>query len=245
MNAQSQPSDYDRGVAAFDQRNYPEAATLLERAAHAQPENAQAWKALGVVYTALEQYGRAEVPFRRACELGPRLPDACYFYGRTLYVLNRFDESLRVFERAPVSSWRIPLSAGQAQEALGKPEDAERNFRQALALCRNADPRPGLALGLFLVRQGRFPEAAPPIEDVLKQFPENGEGHLLLGRAMLEQGRVDEALPWLERGVSLLGSSAQAHFLLAKALSRLGRTGDAQAHFEAASKLEARQQGSR
>jgi tetratricopeptide (TPR) repeat protein len=241
----AQSSDFERGVAAFQRQDYAQAAELLARAAEAQPKNAQVWKVLGASYAALEEYGKSVEPFRRACELDPRLPDACYYYGRSLYALDRYDESLRVFEHAAVRSWRISMGIGQALEALGRPDEAERHLRQALTEAGGADPRPGVALGLFLVRQGRFEQAIPTLEEVLKRFPEDGDAHIYLGRALLEQGRVDDAVPHLQRGVAIWPASSQAHLLLAKALARSGRALEAQEHFAAAARLQAKAQGSR
>lgn len=186
-------------------------------------------------------YGLAEPAFAHACDLEPKLPDACYYQGRALYALDRFEASIRVLERAErfhPGSWKIRLGIAQAQEALGEAVDAEKTFRATLTLVRARDPQPGVALGLFLVRQGRSEEAIGHLVEVLKTFPSCAEAHLQLGRALLEQDKIAQALPHLEQAAKAQSASAQAHTLLAKAYMRLGRSSDAQPHFEAAAKLE-------
>jgi len=124
----------------------------------------------------------------------------------------------------------------QAWKALGKASEAEREFRGVMVLARNADAQPGVALGLFLVRQGRFEEAIAQFDEVLKRFPSSSDAHLHLGRALLELGRLESAIPHLERAVALDAGSPQAHLLLAKAYVRSGRPAEAQPHFDVAAK---------
>ena len=143
------------------------------------------------------------------------------------------------------NSWKYHLGMGRAEEALGRAEEAEASFRRAVDLAHEADPRPGVSLGLFLERRGRFEEAIVPLDVVLKRFPTSAEAHTYLGRALLEQGKAAEAIPHLESAVALAPSSAQAHLLLAKAYIREGRAAEAQSHFEAAARYEAQKQAAR
>lgn len=233
--------DYQRGIELF-QKGQPEAATpLLIRATQTSPQDARSWKALGVAYAAQALYEFAEPPFRRACELDPNLDDACYYYGRALYALNRFEPSLQVLERAAgrdAKSWRIHLGIAQALEALGRPEEAGKEFTKTLSLSQNGDPKPGVAYGLFLVRQGRTEEAVAPLEEVLKRFPASAEAHIHLGRAFVEQGKIADAIRHFEKAVAIDPTSAQAHLLLAKGYVRAGRAAEALLHFEAAARYD-------
>jgi tetratricopeptide (TPR) repeat protein len=244
----AQTADYDQGIELFQERQFAAAAVAFERAARAHPNDAQTWKALGVAYAEQEKYGDAEEPFRRACWIDPRLEDACYFYSRSLYVLDRYRQSLDVLKEAlshEPDSWKYYLGMARAQEALGDATEAEASFRRALVLSRRADPRPGVSLGLFLERCGRFDEAIPPLEEVLTRFPDSADAHIYLGRALLEQNKTAQAIPHLESGVALAPESPQAHLLLAKAYVRAGRGTEAQPHFEAAARYEALKQAAR
>ena len=134
---------------------------------------------------------------------------------------------------------KVRLARAQSLEALGIAERADKEYRESVALCRGADPAPGMAYGLFLIRQGRMADAVTPLEEVLKRYPASAGAQTYLGRALLESGRLADAVPHLERAVALAPSSAQAHLLLAKAYVRSGRTGDAQGHFELAARYGA------
>jgi len=189
-----------------------------------------------VAYASQKQYAEAAPAFRRACELDAKLEDACYFWGRALYGLDRFTESLEALSRADGRSWKVRLAIAQAADGAGDAARAGREFREAIALANGRDAGPGAAYGLFLVRQGRAAEAIPVLQLAVKVDPKSGEAETNLGRALFETGRTADAMPHLERAVSLAPMSAQAHLLLAKALVRAGRTEQAQEHFEAAAK---------
>jgi Flp pilus assembly protein TadD len=205
-------------------------------AASAEPRNAQVWKALGAALAEGKAYPQAEVAFHRACQLDPKLPDACYFWGRALYALNRFNDSLLALARADQKSWQVRLAVAQTADGMSDAALADREFREAIALCQGRDAGPATAYGLFLVRQGRGAEAIPVLEEALKHHPQSAEAQTCIGRALLESGRNADAVPHLERAVALAPTSAQAHLLLAKALVRTGHAQEAQPHFEAAAK---------
>ncbi len=237
----AQVSEYDRGVVLIQKGQPTAAVPLLILATEAHPAQARAWAALGVAYATQGMYDLAEPPFAHACDLDPKLHDACYYEGRALYALGRFEASIQVLERADrfhPNSWKIHLGIAQALEGLGKAAEAEKEFRGTLLLGQTSDPQPSVALGLFLVRQGRSAEAIGLLDEVLRAFPSSAEAHLQLGRALLEQDKIAQALPHLEQAAKAQPASAQAHTLLAKAYVRSGRAADAQTHFEAAAKLE-------
>ncbi len=237
--ALAQSTDYDIGVALFQKAQYESAIPYLRKAVKSNPADPRGWKALGVAYAAMGDYASSEEPFGKACELDPRLSEACYYYGRALYALDRFEPSIEILQRAlkfEPDAWKIHLGLAQASEALERAADAEKEFRAALALCRHCDPKPGNGYGLFLIRQGRAGEATHVLSEVSKKFPQSLETHVHLGRALLERGDFAGAVPYLEKALAIDPKMAQAHLLLAKCYVRLGRTAEAQPHFDAAAK---------
>src|SRR6184192_1795424 len=114
---------YRSGTRLFTE-NKPEAAiSALEEAVRLQPNLALAWKALGVIHASRGDFERAERPFRNACEIVPAPPDACLYYGRTLYLLDRFQSAIQVLQRSlkmateNAETWRL---IGLSQEGLGR-----------------------------------------------------------------------------------------------------------------------------
>jgi Flp pilus assembly protein TadD len=237
-----QPAEelYRRGVQSFE-KGEPEAAIESLRAAvKEQPQHAKAWKALGVVYAAQANYSEALWPFEQACILDARLEDACYFFGRALYALNRFEPSIAVLEKAlsvDRKPWRVHQGIAQAAEALGQTKQAYASFRAAMRLHSAAPPDqrsrrdddPRIHFGVFLFRQGRVAQALEPLEEVVRERPDSGKAHFELGRCLYQSGRLEEAAKALHRAVDL-HFGAPARLLLGKTLLRLGRVEEAGKH---------------
>ncbi len=128
-------------------------------AIHEQPKNAGAYKLLGMIYAAQQQFDKADQPFRRACQLAPEDETACYYLGRNDWALSRYEESRAVLEKALhrfPNSTRIKIGLGLALEALGHVEDAAGHLKNA-ALGGDSDALS--EYGQFLFRQGRVDES--------------------------------------------------------------------------------------
>jgi Flp pilus assembly protein TadD len=215
-------SSCEQGAELFRQGQLEPARQLLEAAFKNKPD-AFCAKSLGVVYAALGDTRRAEAPFAQACQMNSKEPDACYFWARALYSLDRFADSLAALDRdpAPVSA-RSLTARGQALDALGR-LSAEAALRQALKLSEApAEPDPRLSLAAFLTRQGRLPEAltllraAPPAYQRLPAY------HYQLGRALAQQEQWAPAAEALRNAVSLQPIYPEAHGLLSRVYYRLG-----------------------
>jgi tetratricopeptide (TPR) repeat protein len=232
---------YQRGVAAFEQGRLAEALSLLQAATTAEPQNAQAWKALGVLYASQGDTRAAVDPFARACSLNSRLLDACYYHGRALYTLNRFDEAIPSLERAldPAKVKSMPETAiGECLEGLGRRDEAEKRFLAAIARRDDFEERARTAYARFLLRDGRATASVPMLEAAIARAPNSAEAHYQLGRALQQLDRLPASLTHLERAVALDPRRPAARLLLARVLRRLGRSGDAAAHEQAAAQLQ-------
>ena len=205
---------YREGVRLFESGKPADAAKHLEQATTLAPANAQYWKVLGVTYAAQKDYASALNPFQKACELAPSLIDACYFYGRALYALDRYEHAIKALDRAmqfAASKPRSQLGKAQALEALGRSIDAETEYRAA-----NSEPDAPVLYGQFLFRAGRLDEALT----ILKTAKPSEDSHYQLGRVLYQLGRLDEAIANLEAAPN----KPEAKLLLEKAYRRLGST---------------------
>lgn len=239
---------YEKGLALFDAGQSAAAIEPLRRAVELDRGHARAWKALGVAYARQGNYQMAQLPFRNACELAPRLEDACYFAGRASYALNQFEAALDAFSKAlqhDSRPWRVQQGIAQAQEALGQSKAAERHFRTAITLNARAprdermrpDEDPRVLYAVFLFRQGRANDALESLTAVIADYPDAARARLEMGRTLYHLGRFPEAATHLERATTLDRDSGTAHLMLARTYLRLGRDADAQRHNELASKL--------
>jgi Flp pilus assembly protein TadD len=229
-SAQDDPNEiYRQGMRLFAEHKPDAAIAAFERVIALRPKNAAAWKALGVVYAAQRNFGAAENPLRTACELNPALPDACLYYGRTLYLLNRFQPAIDVLRRALANdreNAEIHRLLGLSLEGLGATEEAGVAFRNAVRLLRGSPPNedPGIDYGVYLFRLGSAEEAVAPIEAALARHPDAARAHLELGCVLLSLDRLQDAESHLERASALDPESSRTHLLLGKVYLRLGKT---------------------
>jgi Flp pilus assembly protein TadD len=238
---QSADELFRQGSRLFAEGKPDPAIAAFQASVRLQPGFAPAWKALGVALASRGDYDAAETPFRNACERLPALPDACLYYGRTLYLLNRFRPAIQVLrgaipnERNPTEAYRL---LALSFEGLGEVAEAESAFRQALRNNRGGlpDEDPGIDYGVFLYRQGRAEQSLGPLEDVLKRHPETARAHLELGCILLSLDRLPDAAAHLERAVAVDARNARAHLLLGKTYLRLGKPDLAEEHLRQGSR---------
>lgn len=103
---------------------------------------------------------------------------------------------LRVLE-VQLSHWRGPAvlaEAGEELVVLGKPQEAEKLLRESREN-GGAVEDVNFPFAQALEMQGRWAEAVPLLEDLVKAEPDArlGQGPLNLGRCLDEAGRKDEA----------------------------------------------------
>jgi tetratricopeptide (TPR) repeat protein len=207
--------------------------TRLEEVARRSPGSARAWRELGLAHAARRRLEPAREAFAKACNLAPDDEDACYYLGRTLFTLGRYDQALGPFQKAlrAAPSVRVHRAVALNFVALTRPQDAERHFREAVRLNPNperAEDDARIDYGAFLFRQGRMTEALSLLEPPVEAFPMFARAHLELGRVLLHLGRREAAAARLEKAVELDPASSTARLLLGRAYLELGRTEEGQ-----------------
>ncbi|MFN9753988.1 MAG: tetratricopeptide repeat protein [bacterium] len=215
----------EQGAALFRQGQLEPARQLLEAAVQSQPD-AFCTKSLGIVYAALGDTRRAEPHLARACRANPREPDACYFWARALYSLDRFADSLAALDRDP-----SPPSA-RAHPPRG-PARGARAHNPAGAAIRHARKRadaPPLSLAAVLTRQGRPAESRARLRAAPPAYLRLAPYHYHLGRALAQQEQWAPAAEALRNAVSLQPAYPEAHGLLSRVYYRLGDPTQAARH---------------
>jgi hypothetical protein len=130
-----------------------------------------------------------------------------------------------------LANWRGPgplTEAGEEWLALNKPQEAEKLLREARANGGSVeDVNFGLAQSLEM--QGRWAEAVPLLEELVKAEPDShlGEGPLHLARCLDEAGRGDESEPVLRKLLERR-TVIEAQVRLARLLLRKGEREEAQ-----------------
>lgn len=157
-------------------------------------------------------------------------------------VTNTLEAQLEEFEKKTARS-------GKVESAL-KPEQAE-NLRALGYLPSSAtvketeenggiDPKSKIELAnvlteaLFDAQEGRYEDAIPKLQDVLKQEPKTNLAYFELGRAFARLKDYDQALPLLQEAVKRMPDDGLAHYELARTQVELRNWTEAATEFEAA-----------
>jgi tetratricopeptide (TPR) repeat protein len=227
------PCDYLLGEIAREKGDLDEAKARFRAAARALPGNAALRHALGLLHLRLQEYGRAEEELEAALAAEPANP--VYRENlRLLYALEgKKDRAAALGEGAQAAAGagggpasaeaRRALAVRRFNEAVacageGRPREAERRYREAIAL------DPGFAdahynLGNLLFRDGRKEEALLLYRRAAELAPADAEARYNVGIVLRDLGRPDEARRALEEALGLEPRHARAR----AALAELGR----------------------
>ena len=207
----------------------------LEQAARLQPDHAEVFNVLGTVYTLGGSTQEAEKAFARAVQLSPDNWEYRYAHGRVLFELRLFDGALREqvqavqLNRASAKAW---TALGQAQERADQDQQAERSYRNALAVCAGTDCSwPLLQLGYRHSRDNNLPDALPYFQKAVQARPQWSLPHFHLGKTLAAMNELDSARAELETAIGIDNAKPDYHYQLAQIYRRLRATEKAEAEF--------------
>jgi Flp pilus assembly protein TadD len=172
-NLESESSQYSRGVTFLIAGNYEEAATALNQAVQANPNDANAYLKLALSYSALHKDKEAVAGYKMAKQIERSVFDASAYFN-----------------------W------GRSYLALDKTSDAISAFKQTLTLMRaeaiGLEPKtsasvPSLEqvhhhLGVAYINDRRFSDAIKEFKQVVALNPANAEAHYALAVSYLNTG---------------------------------------------------------
>jgi arylsulfatase A-like enzyme/Tfp pilus assembly protein PilF len=150
-----------------------------------------------------------------------------------------------------LEEFRRKTSSAATAEAAVNPDQAEQ--LQALGYVisgvsksdaeekqRGPDPKEKVEVAnllhqaLLAMDEGRYQDAIPRLQQVLKQEPSVALANLELGRAWNNMEDYTKALPWLQKAVELIPESGRAHYELGVALAETGDWAGSAVQLEAA-----------
>ena len=172
-------------------------------------------------------------PFlEKACALEQAPGDSCYYLARNHHALGDFEAARKAFDLAiktapPALLPRVYRAVALNYSALGRPEEAERDFRKSMELGPASPDDVRVDLGAFLFRQGRTEEASALLKLAVQANPESARANLESGRVLLQTGQLEAASKLLEKAVQRNPADPNGHLLLGRAYQRMGRDADA------------------
>ena len=186
-------------------KNYPDAIKAYETLAKASPDNADVQAALAALYEESGDFAKASAYYRKILAANPKDLMATLATGRIALASGDVQASLEPLNRALSLSIQVGNeeeratsfhAIGYAYESLNKPEEALRNYQQALEIRRKIAEKRGIAKSLNRMARveavmGRQKSAASHFEEALQVSREIGDKHGLAD-ILLDLGNFDE-----------------------------------------------------
>ena len=196
-------------------------------------------------YLLLHDYLDADKWLTQATAWNPQNELYCYYFGRTKYAENHFEEAITIFHHCLALNphdVRAEYNLGLAFAGLGQNQEAIAAYRTAIAWQENApvqDPQPWLDLGILLLDQSLPRDAQPALEKAATLAPDNPRAHEELGRAYEQLDNLPAASREIEAAVALAPNIPSLHFELGRIDQRLGLVVKAKEEFARCAALNA------
>jgi tetratricopeptide (TPR) repeat protein len=190
-----------KGAAQFN-AGAPEASlATLEAAVAADSSQTEYLRTLSRVAEELDRYDVVARACRRIVTLEPADGEAWFQLGAAEARLGRFGPARRALQEAealnPVRPGMVFLK-GWVAEGLNQPDSAIVLYREHLAMHGGDDMTRRRLVGLY-IRQGRWKEAAPELEQLLSRQPSDPDLLADLADVQFHTGKADQAMRTIER----------------------------------------------
>jgi len=229
------------GIKAWAQTRYwQDGVTLFERDAQIVPDDALAYRNLGVEYFHRGRYDDAARVLNQVLRLYPNDEVSLFDLGTAYDHAGNYGVARAYYLQAlAIKPEHVDarFNLGLALNKLQQPDSAAAQFREAIRL------RPGYAeaynsLGNATSRAGHDDEAIAAYQEALRLRPDYAEASNNLGTTLKKLGRVDEAKRAYERALQLKPDFAAGHYNLAILEMQRGDTTAARQGFEDAARLD-------
>ena len=199
--------------ALFEQRKFPEAATLACQARTTNPKNPAVWKLCGLSLQLSQQMPQAEQLFTRAVAAFPNDAEIWFYLARVQYL----QAQLKPSETSARQAVQLRPDYADAHTQLALTLDALREDAMALkhyqtAIELNQKQQRQLALpfvygGDLLMRWGRYNEALEYLTQALTINPNASAIRFNRGRALEKLGKLSEAEKDYQQAIAIDGNA--------------------------------------
>lgn len=226
------------GSRQFAGHQFAEAEHSFQQAIAADPNNAGAYKSLGLAQLELKKYNEAYHAWLKAEQLNPKDAKTKYYLGRLFYDADFPNEAaawLREALKLAPRDYAAMTYLGLSAEALSYSDVAFKLYSNAIAESV-ADHSPYswafLSLGKLLLKRGETDKAFKVLEQGARECPEAHELSAF-GQLLTTRNQQERAEQVLRQAIKLDPGLSEAHYRLALLLESTGRSDEAQAEMRA------------
>jgi tetratricopeptide (TPR) repeat protein len=239
------------GSVFFLDGKYLNSAIALKKAEALAPLDHRSRFTLAMAYITLNHRDWARPELAKLAEAEPLNPTYPYWLGRLDYDSMQFKAAEAHFQKTlnlDAGFMRAYDNLGLTYEALGQYDDAERVYKQAVVLNRQAkqpSPWPALNLGTLLLKLDKLGEAEFYLEESLRYDAQFAKAHYQMG-LVLVKGKKDEAAEReLQLAIKHDPNFAEPHYALGRIYERTGNKQAADAEFRIFQRLKKDQRSER
>ncbi len=177
------------------------AQEILESWLEIDPDAVVAHSVLGQIYFEQENFGQAEIEFRKAASVNPDLVDARLGLARTCYSLDKTNDAIKHFSAVlAIDPQHIESMLSRAALKLKKDGSVEAVGELESVIADHPDLYPPrYELASYLAKSNEHARVIELIEPLMDRFPDDIALNYLLGGALSESGNRSRAAPYLDR----------------------------------------------
>lgn len=204
---------YNYGVALLQRGNLSQAITEWEQALRIQPDLAEAYYALGQIYSIKGKTILSQQYLEHAVHWAADWPEALNQLGVAFYH-NGDDANARHYLdqaiRLKPEDARAYTNLGLVQWAEGHPTEAEQAFTTAISLDPTL-PQAHFNLGVLYAQKQDWPRAVAQLHTTIHLKPQFADAHALLGSALSSTGNWPRAIKEWHMALALNPQAPYAH----------------------------------
>ena len=165
--------DFFQGRGLLFDKQFNQAANLLEQSVRIDPGEAYGYNALGIAYLEQADFARSIPAFRDAARRAPNWSYPLHNLALAYVEAGNYQDAIRSYQQAmritPQFSY-LPYNLGLVYQRLNRRRDAENAYRRAMAIAPDT-AEPLNALGSLKASQGKSAEAEKFYRDALQKNP--------------------------------------------------------------------------
>lgn len=183
---------------------------------------------LAMAYIKLNRRDWARTELQKLIVSAPEKPLYLYWLARLDYDAQNYATAIAVLQKVIESDpnmMRAYDTLGLCYDYVGKPDDAIKNYNQAIELNRTQlkpSPWPNLDLAVSLIGVNRLDEARKNLDEALRYDPRLPQAHYQLGRLLEMQGKFDAATDELTKALEFDQQYPEPHLALGRIYHRTG-----------------------